>query len=224
MSKFIDITGQKFGRLVAIQRVRVNKHGKSIWQFQCDCGKLHEATSGDVRFSRTKSCGCLHDRQNFLSRTPEYSSWANMMLRCYQETSRTFSHYGGRGITVCERWHDFKNFYSDMGKRPDNTTLDRIDSSGNYEPSNCRWANSFQQSRNRSNNRKFTIAGVTLTMAEWSRKVGKSKGMIRHRMNNLGMTFEEAISTPSRYGKSRPCKELEAGKLQDEREMSLHSR
>jgi hypothetical protein len=95
---------------------------------------------------------------------------------------------------VCERWHDFNNFYADMGKRPPNTTLDRIDNNGNYEPSNCRWADAKTQANNKRNNTFITYNGRTQTLQQWADEVGIGANTIHNRISNLGWSIEEAMT------------------------------
>lgn len=174
MGAAIKISGQRFGRLVAVSDAGRDKHGKRVWKFRCDCGNDHIAVGSSVTRGKTQSCGCAkpevarangragsakvaasktrHGRS--VGKTtyyiPEYGIWKSMRQRCLNPRSKDFPAYGGRGIRVCERWSDFANFISDMGERPTvNHSIDRVDPNGNYEPSNCRWADDFQQAANR---------------------------------------------------------------------------
>jgi hypothetical protein len=123
----------------------------------------------DVHYKRWLRYGDpLISRQHKQSGTVTYTTWHSMMQRCYYGGHVAYARYGGRGIVVCERWHDFRNFFSDMGEKPAELTLDRIDTNGNYDPSNCRWATRTEQARNMRANRLITINGETKTMTEWA--------------------------------------------------------
>jgi len=125
--------------------------------------------------------------------TKTYSIWCNVMYRTRGKRAIQYHDYGGRGITVCERWHKFENFLADMGECPsDKYSIDRIDHDGNYEPANCRWADKWEQAANKRNNRRFTIGGETLHMAEWCRRTGVPRSKIHGRLK-LGWTPEEAF-------------------------------
>lgn len=102
---------------------------------------------------------------------PAYRRWTGMMARCYDRTDDNYVNYGGRGIVVCKRWHTFENFYADMGNPPSGFTLERKDNSKGYSPDNCRWATMLEQANNRRNNTPLTIAGKTLTPAQWAREL-----------------------------------------------------
>ncbi len=126
--------------------------GRAYYKCLCDCGNIKEIRRDGLISGNIKSCGCLN-RKNYTkhgrSRTLEYKSWQSMLERCNNPKKDNYNRYGGRGITVCGRWYVFKNFFKDMGKRPKDLTLERIDNDGNYEPSNCKWATRTAQMRNR---------------------------------------------------------------------------
>lgn len=143
--------------------------------------------------------GFIHGHSGDWGESPTHVSWAGMMGRCYSKSHSKYSSYGAKGITVCDRWHDFRNFLQDMGERPAGHTIDRIELKGNYEPSNCRWATAIQQANNKTTNRRLTIYGETLTIAEWSRRTGISARRIWERIFSNGWDPSEAVSIP-------PCK------------------
>lgn len=159
----LDLTGQQFGRLYVVRRVCVGRH-----LCRCSCGieKYIATQSLTRRNEASKSCGCLqresasnvfkiHGEAN--PPTLEYTAWSNMKARCFDQNTAIYAYYGGRGITVCSRWLDYKNFLKDMGRKPSkNHSLDRINNDGNYELTNCRWATKSDQMLNR---RSWTWSG-----------------------------------------------------------------
>lgn len=145
-----NLHGQKFGHLTVLRKSNERKNRYIAWECSCDCGTTVVVRSGHLRDGTTRSCGCL--RGNPVHRktgTVEYEAWKNMRRRCTEPTNKRWESYGGRGITVCDRWQSFENFYNDIGPRPPGHTLDRTDNDGNYEPGNCTWATRSQQNKNR---------------------------------------------------------------------------
>ena len=126
------------------------------------------------------------------AQSPTHVSWSAMVTRCFNVDHKHFAVYGGRGITVCERWLHYENFVEDMGERPPGTSIDRIDGDGDYEPGNCRWATKQQQQNNLRSNRYLTIEGRTQTVAEWARERGLKKNTVYARLFN-GWSAEDAL-------------------------------
>ena len=137
-----------------------------------------------------------------MSRTPEYQAWKGMKHRCFNPNHKKYPNWGGRGITVCDRWLDFENFLADMGSRPTTKhSLDRINNNGDYSLENCRWATKAVQVNNRRSNHLITIDDVTLTIAQWEKEMGFSASVI-HRRLKLGWSEYKAVMTPVRLCKS----------------------
>lgn len=189
-------TGQRFGRLSVIQFIPSERK----YSCQCDCGKITKVFTGHLTDGTTKSCGCL--RKEFYkgkvwkSRTPEYLVWRSMLQRCGNPNTRVFPRYGGRGISVCERWLDFDNFISDMGPRPSpQHSIERRDNDDGYSPKNCCWATALEQNRNKSGTRLLTHNGVTRTMSQWAKIIGISAGGFQNRIRR-GWSISDAITRP----------------------------
>ena len=197
-SRLINLTGERFGRLVVTGLAR--REGKhTFWTCQCECGATTECRSNSLRRGRVKSCGCLKSvtrpgLRHGMSHTPTHRSWLAMRARCTDPAVDAYPHYGGRGITVCDRWMgSFEEFLEDMGMRPDGTTIERIDSDGNYAPGNCRWATKTEQIRNRRNTRLVRVNGTEVTLAEACVTAGLPYTLVHTRMRR-GWTAERALA------------------------------
>jgi len=151
--RFKDLAGRKFGKLFVIDIFGKNKRGY-YWKCICDCGKKAVVRGTSLSNGLTKSCGCLvgkkikHGHMIGHKATKTYSTWGGMITRCSTPSSSNFRSYGAKGIKVCDRWKDFRNFLKDMGEKPIGMSLDRKNPYGNYEPSNCRWVDAKTQRRN----------------------------------------------------------------------------
>jgi len=155
----LDLTGQRFGRLLVLSEEEKTERGQANWLCQCDCGNKKIIRLSSLRSGESLSCGCrklepnLKNTSHGMSYTPEYRVWTNMKARCQDPNHQAYGNYGGRGISVCARWQFFEHFIIDMGPRHPGTTLERIDNNGNYELSNCCWATRSQQNSNKRSGR-----------------------------------------------------------------------
>jgi hypothetical protein len=204
----LNIAGQRFGKLVAIERIGRDPLGAAVWSAMCDCGNLTSGAARNIRAGKKKSCGCLSSSIKERATThgasvkgsrlrPTYQSWLNMRMRCLQPTHQAYSRYAGRGIGICERWASFENFLEDMGERPSpKHSIERIDNDGHYEPGNCRWATIVDQARNRRSNVHITYCGETLTLSQWSERTGLAISLISRRLQ-AGLEPDEILTKPS---------------------------
>jgi len=196
------IIGKKYGRLTVIEEI-----SPRYCLCECECGNEKTVRRDHLLSGATKSCGCLLrettrkiNYKHGLSSTPDhrsrlYKTWDSMKQRCYNPNDKSYSRYGARGITICEAWlNDFVAFseWAMANGYSDNLTIDRIDVNGNYEPSNCRWADSIIQANNKRNNTKITYNSVTHTLAEWSRLTGIEAGTISIRLRR-GLPLEQVF-------------------------------
>jgi hypothetical protein len=178
--RLIDLSGQRFGRLVAKFVLPSPTNKRVCWHCACDCGKTHLVAAKHLRSGRIRSCGCLNNecranrvRTHGCSDTSLYEIWQTMIKRCHNPKAKKFPDYGGRGISVCDRWRrSFADFAADVGDRPEGSSLDRKDNNGNYEPGNVRWATATEQSNNKRNTILITHDGITMSLKQWSVKIG----------------------------------------------------
>jgi len=220
MGAFVDLTGQRFERLVVIGvHARGNGRPYVTWRCRCDCGKEVVVKGQNLTSQQTKSCGCFkqhiqrmritglnikhgHSFRGKKSRT--YICWQNMIQRCSDPNTERYNRYGGRGIIVCARWQEFNNFLEDMGQAPKGCEIDRIDYDGNYELTNCRWVTRREQANNRSDNRPrpLTLKGITRNLSEWAHLLGLSHKTISNRLNR-GWSVERALLTKQGRGSNQ---------------------
>lgn len=224
MRALIDLTGQKFDRLTAIERVITDKK-RTLWFCECVCGNTTVAEGWGLRNGRSRSCGCYvkdKAKENFTKhgcrQTRLYVRWVNMRDRCANQKSKSYERYGGRGISVCDGWRDdFSSFnaWATSSGYKDDLTIERIDNNGNYEPSNCCWIPMKDQAKNRRSTTRINIGGITKSLTEWERSTGIQEGTLRKRMH-LGWRNGDLLN-PVRKGnygkKNRVCPGFEQGEL-----------
>lgn len=213
MGKFIDLTGKKFGRLTVIKRMPNNKFGIVYWLCECECGGQTIARGSSLRDGKTRSCGCLQKdyirNYDYKKRKykREYQRLRRILFaikaRCYNPHTVNFERYGGLGITVCDEWLDKKqgtlNFckWAMENGYSENLTIDRINSNGNYEPSNCRWVDYTQQCRNRKITLKYTVNGINKPLKEWCDLYNIKYSAVLKRLKR-GWDIEKALTVPLR--------------------------
>ena len=210
--RVIDLTGKTFGRWSVVKRAENSPQGQAMWLCRCECGNERAMLSILLRRGISRSCGCLHRddlvKRNTVhggsvigNRKAEYNIWSGVIKRCTNPKCRAWKNYGGRGITICDRWrHSFANFLADVGERPSiKHSLDRYpDQNGNYEPGNVRWATAKEQCRNKRNNRLITLNGETRCVAEWADVLGLKASVISNRLH-FGATPEQALRPQSHF-------------------------
>lgn len=208
----IEQTGKVYGRWTVLSIVIEPLNGTGQrWNCRCSCGTERSVSGSELRGGRSQSCGCLrhepltperlakivrHGNTGTGWRTSEYSTWNGMLQRCLNPKNTGFAGYGGRGITVCREWVDsFASFLEDMGKKPSpKHSIDRIDNNGPYCKENCRWATASEQQLNTSQNHRLTLDGDTLTISEWSKRLGVRFETIYGRIRR-GLSVEDTLST-----------------------------
>jgi hypothetical protein len=209
--QFKDLSGQVFSRLTV--RCWAGKAGRANrWLCDCECGETRLVTTALLNNGSSLSCGCLRrerfstimghnrthghaSRSNGNAGSATYVVWLSMRARCRRPKNKAFHRYGGRGISVCERWLSFDNFFADMGERPPGLSLERKNNDGNYEPGNCVWATNVEQANNRSSNLCISFEDRAMTVTQWARELGIAKTTLVGRFRN-GWSVERALTEP----------------------------
>jgi len=209
MSKFIDLTGKRFGFLTVIKLSdkKENKDSHLKWDCVCDCGNEKSIIGRSLITGATKSCGCYfkkciiennkkNNTTHNMCKTPLYQKWGKMKNRCSCPNNPSYKHYGGKGICVCERWQTFENFYDDMfDSYVEGLSIERIDNNLGYCKENCKWIPFCEQPRNTSQNIIIELNGIQYILADLSRKYNIPYSALRTRLLR-GWTVEDAISIP----------------------------
>jgi hypothetical protein len=202
----INLTGQKFGRLTVISKNAIGlRNGSARWNCVCDCGNKTVVTTSNLINIHTGSCGCLWKETvttHGMSSSPEYRIWSLIIQRCINSNCPRYHDYGGRGITVCDRWlNSFEAFYEDMGPRPSpDHSIDRRENDGNYEKNNCKWSTRVEQQNNKRNNVFYEYNGRKYQIAELIKLPEALINRVCHntlvsRLQESGWSVEDAINT-----------------------------
>ena len=199
-----DITGMKFGRLTVLRLSHKDNRKECHWLCKCECGNQKVVSGNKLRSGNTKSCGCLQKefldgrlrRKHGLTNTKLYATWENMKHRCEDPKNWMYPNYGGRGIKVCEEWHNSSTFFEwaySHGYK-EGLTIERIDVNGNYELGNCTWIPIKNQYLNRTDSHFVTAFGKTQTISEWAKESGIKYDTIERRLNQYGWDAERAVT------------------------------
>lgn len=201
MARALELTGQRFGRWLVLERSSNTDSGSTTWWCRCDCGTMKVARSGDLRSGKSISCGCYNEEvstTHHMTNTRIHQCWSNMKARCSNPNIPNYANYGARGIKVCGRWLDFINFYEDMKEGyNDMLEIERVDVNGNYELANCKWVTEKEQGNNKRTTRFYKVDGITDTLKNLCYTYKISFSCVRARVEK-GMGIDEALKTPQR--------------------------
>lgn len=198
----LELAGQKHNKLTVLEKVGRNEIGV-LWSCTCECGNVVVVAATHIKRGRVKSCGCLkvefgrNKATHRDTKSKEYTTWCAIKKRCLNPNDSAYKNYGGRGITICDRWRDsYEDFLSDVGRAPSkHYSIDRIDNSGNYEPGNVKWSTMLEQSLNRRNTKYLTYNGTTKTVRECSEATGIPAPTIYNRLRR-GWPDERLFDEP----------------------------
>jgi hypothetical protein len=206
-----DLTGSRYGRLVVV-KFDGNRGRRRYWECLCDCGKISYCEGGNLKAGQIGSCGCLereltsarkksHGESYSRGRSKEYRTWNDIKTRCYNPKSKSYSYYGAKGITVCDRWlNSYDDFLSDMGRAPSpNHSIERNDFEKNYEPQNCRWATRLEQMNNTSRTIRIKFNGQIKSLSVWCRELNISRKLVYQRIHVLKWSAQDALTKPCSF-------------------------
>lgn len=206
MPKIIDISGQRFCRLIVINRADNNHRGLVNWSCRCDCGREVVVLGYNLKSGHTQSCGCMrikHGHSTKFKQSKTYKSWCDIVQRCTNPNNVAYHNYGGRGIKICDRWRNsFENFLKDMGKTSFGLQIERINNNKGYCKSNCYWATSVEQNRNSRNNNLETYNGKTQCIAAWAEEYRIAYKTLWARLYIYSWPIEKALTTSIKKSKT----------------------
>jgi len=201
-----DKVGERYGRWLVLEKLERKTGGYYWYKCRCDCGTIKEIMGGSLRKKKstagTYSCGCARLEKittHGMTKTPTFKSWESMLQRCTNKNSPDYPRWGGAGITICDRWMKFENFYEDMGERPSlDHSIDRYpNKTGNYEPENCRWTTRSEQQKNKTNSRYITYKGKEKPLKDWADETGIPYDLLLRRLNR-GLEGDELFAPTNR--------------------------
>lgn len=203
MGTFVNLLGQRLGKLVVIERMPNNKRKQAVWKCKCDCGTTVIVESGHLRSGHTQSCGCFgrqraaeYHIKHGMKGTKLFSVYHSIKGRCYTPTDKKYYRYGARGIRVCDEWlnkpESFFKWALENGYK-EGLSIDRIDNNGDYCPDNCRWTDAKTQANNRSNTVYYEYQGMRKTISEWANYLGISYSAVKSRIKRGN--FESCFNT-----------------------------
>lgn len=201
----IDIKGKRFGRFKVLSSAGVDSRGESIWKCICNCGKIKFILSYALRKGKIKSCGCYQkfirgksSRTHNASQSRLYHIWTDIFTRCYNKNCAAYKNYGGRGIKICKRWHDFSMFKKDIGRRPSKYfTIERINNNKGYSPKNCKWLHKSLQHHNKRTSHYLTFEGKRQCIGAWAKELNWPNYIIVNRLR-YGWPVKKILTTPIR--------------------------
>lgn len=211
--QFKDLTGKKFTKLTVLGYAGRDIRNQAMWYCKCDCGKIVKVRGGHLPNKNTSSCGCLqvekvseankiHGHSITGNLSKEYQTWLAMIQRCQNPKNQSYSDYGGRGITVCDRWLILSNFLEDMGKRPDGLTLERRENDKGYSKENCYWATRKEQQNNRRVNKFIHYNGEVKTISQWAEIAEINPRTLRNRIFRDSWPIEKALTIKVKHNYS----------------------